>query len=81
MGTNKKDTRIEYIEVNNEKIYDDTEIANKFNEYLANIGRSLTPLLSKIHSSTYLKHLPPRQKTRFLLNQLPRDFYWKYWVT
>ena len=74
MGTSKKDTRIEYIEVGNEKIYDDTEIANKFNEYLANIGRSLTPLLPKIHSSTYQNYLPPPAENTFFIRPITERF-------
>ena len=74
MGTSKKDTRIEYIEVGNEKIYDDTEIANKFNEYLANIGRSLTPLLPKINSSTFHHYLPPPAENTFFLRPITERF-------
>ena len=67
MGTSKKDTRIEYIEVNNKKIFDDVEIANNFNEYLANIGHNLTPLLPKIHSKNFQDYLPPPAEDTFFI--------------
>ena len=74
MGTSKKDTRIEYIETEGTKIYKDIEIANKFNEYLANIGRNLTPLLPKINSSTFHNYLPPPAENSFFIRPITERF-------
>ena len=74
IGTAKKDSRIEYIEIDGQKIYDDIQIANNFNEYLANIGRNLTPLLPKIHSKSFNDYLPPPAEDSFFIRPITERF-------
>ena len=58
IGAKKEQTKVEFVEVNNERVYGATNIANSFNSYFANIGANLTPNIP-ITNHSFREFLPP----------------------
>ena len=73
MGVGKKDVKIEFIEHNNDKIYEPILIANAFNEHFSKIGPNLTKFIPKITSKSFQDYLPPPAESTFFMRPLSEN--------
>ena len=69
VGLSKESSPVEFVEVDNEKIYGATNIANSFNQFFSKLGENLTP---KIPTTTYSfrEFLPPPMANSIFIEPL-----------
>ncbi len=66
IGMNKKDSKIDHLLINGEKISNTQDMSDKFNEHFAKIGPELTKEIPKTNKS-YKDYLGPRSQKNFYL--------------
>lgn len=66
MGLKKKDTKVDFLEVDGNRIYGNQQIADQMNKSFSNIGPSLTPLIPSTNKH-FSEFLGPRCNNNFFL--------------